>query len=267
MPRHGAIEPSHPTAGQKPGVTINCDMGESFGQWRFGDDEGIMPFIDCANIACGFHASDPLTMQRTVDLALRYGKEIGAHPSLPDREGFGRREMKLTPAELRAAFIYQIGALNGFVAAAGGSLNHVKPHGVVYGMAARDMDVATAIAQAAKAFDLPLFGMAGSCHETAAQEVGVRFVREFFADLAYGPAGELVIPRTQSGVDLARCAERLHRALATSSVTKTDGEDMVVHFDTICMHSDPPNARDVAATVRRVVDQWSQASTMRSSAE
>ena len=180
-------------------VTLNCDMGESFGNWRFGDDERIMPLVDCANIACGFHAADPLTIQRTVDLALRCGKMIGAHPSLPDREGFGRREMRLTPDELRAGFIYQIGALSGFVAAAGASLSHVKPHGVIYGMAARDIATATAIAQAAKAFDLPLFGMAGTCHETAAQQVGIAFVGEFFVDLQYGPSGELLIPRNHFG--------------------------------------------------------------------
>jgi UPF0271 protein len=241
-------------------VTLNCDMGESYGHWGFGDDEGIMPFVDCANIACGFHASEPLTMQRTVDLAVRHGKKIGAHPSLPDREGFGRREMRLTPDELRAAFIYQIGALNGFVTAAGAALSHVKPHGIIYGMAARDMTTATAIAEAAKAFDLSLFGMAGTFHESAAEKVGVPFVGEFFADLCYGPSGELIIPRVQSAVDLHRCAARLDKALTTGLVAPTDGTDLSINFETICIHSDPPNARDVAATVRGVLDKWIQES-------
>jgi UPF0271 protein len=214
-------------------------MGESYGQWRFGDDEGIMPFVDCANIACGFHASDPLTMQRTVDLALKLGKRIGAHPSLPDREGFGRREMKLTADELRAAFIYQIGALEGFVKTAGSTLSYIKPHGIVYGMAARDMAVATAVAQSAKAFNLPIFGMVGTSHEYAAKEVGVPFVPEFFADLNYGPAGELLIPRVHSAIDLEHCAGRLHKALATSRVTKSDDTDMIVSFDTICINGPP----------------------------
>jgi UPF0271 protein len=152
-------------------VTLNCDMGESYGNWRFGDDAGIMPHIDCANIACGFHASDPWTMLKTVRLALSHGKQVGAHPSLPDREGFGRREMKLQPEELTAAFLYQIGALTGMLAAEGGRLSHVKPHGIIYGMAANDMDTARAIAAAVRPFGVPLFGMAGTCHETAAAAV------------------------------------------------------------------------------------------------
>ena len=241
-------------------VTLNCDMGESYGHWSFGDDEGIMPFVDCANVACGFHASDPLIMQRTVALALRCGKRIGAHPSLPDREGFGRREMRLPPDELRAAFIYQIGALSGFVTAAGGTLSHVKPHGIIYGMAARDLATATAIAEAAAAFGLPLFGMVGTFHQKAAENIGIPFVGEFFADLGYGPSGELIIPRVQSAVDLDRCASRLARALETSTVSKSDGSDMKISFETICIHSDPPNARDVAATARTVIDEWRQKS-------
>jgi 5-oxoprolinase (ATP-hydrolysing) subunit A len=235
-------------------ATLNCDMGEGYGPWRFGDDPGIMPFVDCANIACGFHASDPLTMQRTVDLAVQNGKKIGAHPSLPDREGFGRREMRLSSEELRAAFIYQIGALAGFVAGAGQALNHVKPHGIIYGMAARDLPTAIAIAEAAKVFDLPLFGMAGTYHEEAARTVGIGFVGEFFADLSYGPAGELIIPRSHSAIDLAKASARLEMALTQGKVAATDGTVLPVTFDTICIHSDPPNARDVAVAMRVVLD-------------
>jgi UPF0271 protein len=235
-------------------VTLNCDVGEGYGHWRFGDDPGIMPFVDCANIACGFHASDPLTMQRTVDLAVQNGKKIGAHPSLPDREGFGRREMRLSAEELRAAFVYQIGALAGFVAASGQALNHVKPHGIIYGMAARDLPTAIAIAEAAKVFDLPLFGMAGTYHEEAARTVGIGFVGEFFADLSYGPAGELIIPRSHSAIDLAKASARLEMALTQGKVAATDGTVLAVTFNTICIHSDPPNARDVAMAMRTVLD-------------
>ncbi len=235
-------------------VTLNCDMGESFGLWRFGDDAGIMPFVDLANIACGFHAGDPLTMQRTVDLAISEGKRVGAHPSLPDREGFGRRQMVLQPEELKAAFIYQIGALAGFVRAAGQALNHVKPHGIIYGMAARDMATATAIAEAAKTFDLPLFGMAGTLHQKAAEAVGTPFVGEFFADLTYSPAGELIIPRKHSAVDVEAAASRLERAIRHGEVQAVDGTVIPISFDTVCIHSDPPNARDVAAAMRRVLD-------------
>ncbi len=235
-------------------VTLNCDMAESYGNWRFGDDAGIMPFIDCANIACGFHAGDPMTMSRAVELAISHGMKIGAHPSLPDREGFGRRELRLTPEELRAAFIYQIGALTGFLRNAGASLSHVKPHGIIYGMAARDIALATAMAEAAKAFDVPLFGMAGSLHEKAARAVGAAFVGEFFADLSYGPAGELIIPRTQSAVDVEKAAARLDRAVREGKVEAVDGTLLDISFSTVCIHSDPPNARDVAAGMRRVLD-------------
>ncbi|MGL9623109.1 5-oxoprolinase subunit PxpA [Bradyrhizobium sp. BWC-3-1] len=235
-------------------VTLNCDMGEGYGNWRFGNDAGIMPFIDCANIACGFHAGDPMTMMRAVELAACEGKRIGAHPSLPDREGFGRRELRLSPEELRAAFIYQIGALAGVARAVGKSLNHVKPHGIIYGMAARDMALATAMAEAAKTFDLPLFGMAGTFHESAARAVGTHFVAEFFADLSYGAAGELIIPRTQSAVDIEKTAARLERAVREGKVEAVDGTLLDVSFQTVCIHSDPPNARDVAAAMRRVLD-------------
>lgn len=234
-------------------ATLNCDMGESFGNWRFGDDEGIMPFIDCANVACGFHASDPSTMLRTIGLAASHEKRIGAHPSLPDKEGFGRRAMYLTPEELRACFIYQIGALCGFLKAQGLSLNHVKPHGIIYGMAARDASLARAIAEATAVFEVPLFGMAGTAHESAAKEVGVRFAGEFFADLEYDDDGGLIIPRVHKPVDLDRAAERLSRALDSGSVSSKNGTALKIEFETICIHSDPPNAREVAARMREVL--------------
>ncbi|MBO0661417.1 5-oxoprolinase subunit PxpA [Jiella sp. MQZ9-1] len=235
-------------------VTLNCDMGESYGNWQFGDDAGIMPYVDCANIACGFHAGDPITMHKAVALAVDHGKDIGAHPSLPDREGFGRREMRLPPEELRAAFIYQIGALAGVARAHGASLSHVKPHGIIYGMAAREDVYAVAIAQAVKVFDLPLFGMAGTQHELAAEAVGVPFVGEFFADLNYGPAGQLIIPRIHSAIDLDKASARLARALAEGKVQSVEGNDVDIRFSTVCIHSDPPNSREVAATMRRVLD-------------
>ncbi len=235
-------------------VTLNCDMGESYGNWRFGDDAGIMPHIDCANIACGFHASDPWTMLKTVRLALAHGRQVGAHPSLPDREGFGRREMKLQPEELTAAFVYQIGALSGILAAEGGHLRHVKPHGIIYGMAARDLDTARAIAAAVKPFHVPFFGPAGTCHETAATELGIAFIGEFFPDLSYGPEGNLIIPRSHSAIDLALAEERMVRALTRRELVATDGSVRAIDFDTVCIHSDPPNARDVAALMRQIID-------------
>jgi len=238
-------------------ITLNCDMGESFGLWRFGSDDEIMPHVDCANIACGFHASDPLTMSRTVEMAVAQQKAIGAHPSLPDREGFGRREMRLSVAELTSAFIYQIGALEGFLKAHSVRLSHVKLHGIVYGMAAREIDIAIAIAEAVKVFGVPLFGMPGTEHERAAAKVGVAFVGEFFADLGYGSRGELIIPRTQSAVDVPKAITRLRRALESGKVDAIDGTVLDISFGTVCIHSDPPNSAEVAAAMRSVIDAQS----------
>lgn len=235
-------------------VTLNCDMGESFGNWRFGDDEGIMPLVDCANVACGFHASDPTTMARTVRLAASLGKKIGAHPSLPDKEGFGRRAMSLPPEELRDCFVYQIGALSGFLKAEGLALNHVKPHGIIYGMAAGDVALARAMAEAAAVFEVPLFGMAGTAHERAAADTGIAFEGEFFADLQYDGQGNLIIPRAHSPIDLDQAEKRLARALSEGTVAANDGSALNISFTTVCIHSDPPNARDVAGRMREVLD-------------
>ncbi|MCF3639612.1 5-oxoprolinase subunit PxpA [Rhizobium sp. TRM95111] len=238
-------------------VTLNCDMGESYGNWRFGDDAAIMPYVHLSNIACGFHASDPWTMLKTVRLALQHGTKVGAHPSLPDREGFGRREMKLQPEELTAAFLYQIGALCSILEAEGGTLSHVKPHGIIYGMAARDRATAAAIAAAVKPFAVPLFGLAGTFHETAAGELDVPFVGEFFPDLTYAPDGSLVIPRVHGAIDLSVAERRMRRALTSGELETTDGSIRPVSFGTVCIHSDPPNARDVAVLMRKVIDSHS----------
>ena len=147
------------------GIEINCDMGEAFGLYKCGDDEGIMPFITMANVACGFHASDPVVMRKTVRLAERHGVKVGAHPSYPDLQGFGRREIKMGRDELAAFLIYQVGALKAFLDAQGMPLNHIKPHGALYGVAARDEQVAHAVCDAAEIFGVPLLGMAGTKHE------------------------------------------------------------------------------------------------------
>jgi UPF0271 protein len=170
-------------------VAINCDMGEAFGLYRMGDDEAIMPLITVANVACGFHAADPVVMHKTVRLAKQHGVKVGAHPSLPDLQGFGRREMKIPRPELVDILIYQIGALGGFLNAEGMELNHVKPHGVLYGMAARQEEVAHAVCDAADIFGVPLFGMAGTLHEKVYTARGHRFVSEFYADLDYDGNG------------------------------------------------------------------------------
>src|SRR6202035_3114776 len=146
-------------------VMINCDMGEAYGLYRMGDDEGLMPHIDVANVACGFHASDFNHMRKTVRLAKQHGVKVGAHPSLPDLQGFGRREMKMDPKELTDCLIYQVGALKAFLDAEGMPLTHIKPHGALYGMAARSEEIAGAICDAADVFGVALLGMAGTKHE------------------------------------------------------------------------------------------------------
>ena len=237
-------------------LAINCDMGESFGLYKMGDDEGIMPYITVANVACGFHASDPVVMHKTVRLSKESGVKVGAHPSLPDLQGFGRREMKMDPGELTDQLIYQIGALKGFLEVEGMRLNHIKPHGSLYGMAARDEQTANAVADAAQTFDVPLFGMAGTLHEDVYRARGIEFVSEFYADLDYGGEGQLIITREHEAVEPKAAAERVLRAVEDGKVKSVDGNDVAVRAESICVHSDTPNAVDVAAAIRDAVAKY-----------
>jgi len=229
---------------------LNCDMGESYGIWRLGDDERIMPSIHVANVACGFHASDFVHMHRTVRLAKRHGVKVGAHPSLPDRQGFGRREMKIGREELADCLIYQIGALKGFLDAEGMVLNHLKPHGSLYGMAARDPEIAHAVADAADVFKVPLFGMIGTEHERVYTARGHAFVAEFYVDLDYADDGSLIITREHDPVAPEEAARRGVRALREGVVRSVGGRDVPVRAETICVHSDTPGAHEVARVLR-----------------
>ena len=235
------------------GVTINCDMGESFSLYRLGDDAAIMPYISLANIACGFHASDFNHMRATVRLAKQHGVAVGAHPSLPDLQGFGRREMKISREELANCIIYQVGALKGFCEAEGVRLNHLKPHGSLYGMAARMEDMAHAVADAAAIFKLPVLGMTGTHHERVYPKRGLTFIAEFYADLDYNADGGLIITREHDARDAARAAERCVRAVREGRVTSTEGTDVAVRAETICVHSDTPNAAAIARAVAEAV--------------
>lgn len=234
-------------------TAINCDMGEAFGLYRMGDDAGLMPLIDAANVACGFHASDFNHMRATVELAKKHGVKVGAHPSLPDLQGFGRREMKIPRDELTNCLIYQIGALKGFLEAAGMKLNHIKPHGSLYGMAARMEDMAHAVSDAADIFKVPLFGMAGTLHETVYKARGHTFVPEFYADLDYRDDGSLIITREHEAKDPDEAAAKCVRAITQSKVRSVGGKDVAVGAATICIHSDTPNAVAIAAAVRKAV--------------
>ncbi len=234
-------------------VQINCDMGESYGLWRMGDDAAILPFIDAANVACGFHASDPVVMRRTVRMAKEHGVAVGAHPSLPDLQGFGRREMKLESDELTAAIVYQVGALKAFLDAEGMALNHIKPHGALYGMAARDEKVAGAICDAADVFGVPLYGLADTVHERVYTARGLPFVAEFYADLDYTAEGRIIITREHEAIDPAAAAARTRRAVTEGRVTTIDGGEIDIRADTVCVHSDTPGAGAVAEAVRAIL--------------
>lgn len=232
------------------GPTINCDMGESFGLYRMGEDEKMMPQIDIANVACGFHASDPAVMAATVRLAKRYHVKVGAHPSLPDLQGFGRREMKMQPDELTDCIIYQVGALKGFLEREGLALTHVKPHGALYGMAARSAEIAGAVADAVKVFDVPVLGMAGTMHEQVYPAKGLAFISEYYADLEYADDGALMITRVHDAVDPKRAAARALRAVRDGMVESIHGRPVPVRAESICVHSDTPNAIEVARAVK-----------------
>jgi 5-oxoprolinase (ATP-hydrolysing) subunit A len=229
---------------------VNCDMGEGFGLYRLGDDAGLMPLIDVANVACGFHASDFNHMRATVRLAKAHGVKVGAHPSLPDLQGFGRREMKIEREELANCLIYQIGALKGFLDAEGMALSHIKPHGSLYGMAGRMDAIAHAVCDAADVFKVPLFGLIGTLHETVYPVRGHRFVAEYYSDLDYGPDGKLIITREHAAKDPAEAARRSVRAIVEGKTRTTTGEDIPVRAETICVHSDTPNAVAIARAVR-----------------
>lgn len=234
-------------------VEMNCDMGESFGLYRMGDDEGLMPLIDAANVACGFHASDPNHMQATVRLAKKYGVKVGAHPSLPDLQGFGRREMKMTREEIANIIIYQVGALKGFLEAEGMPLNHIKPHGSLYGMAARLEHVAEGVCDAADVFKVPLYGVANSLHETVYPRRGHTFLAEYYADLHYNDDGIMIITREHGAFDPSDVAVRVVRAVKEGKTLSESGKDVRVKADLVCVHSDTPNAVEVAQAVRDVL--------------
>jgi UPF0271 protein len=222
-------------------------MGESFGIYQLADDRSIIAHIDLSNIACGFHASDFNHMRRAVQLAKEFDVPAGAHPSLPDRQGFGRREMVVSREELANCLIYQIGALTGMLAAEGVPLNHIKPHGALYGMTARSPDLAHAVCDAADVFRVPILGMVGTCHESVFRARGHELIPEFFADLEYGNDGNTIIHHHIT--DSAKVAERTVRAVREGMTRSVDGHDIHVVAETICVHSDNANAVEIVKAI------------------
>ena len=239
-------------------IDLNADLGESFGAWRMGDDAGVMPWITSANVACGFHAGDPATIRKTVALCVEHGVAVGAHPSLHDLQGFGRREMKITPDEVYAQTLYQVGALHAFTRAAGARLHHVKPHGALYNMAARDRALADAIAHAVCDFDhaLILVGLAGGALVDAGRAAGLMVQHEGFCDRRYLSDGSLT-PRSQAGAvieDIDAAVTQAVSIATRSEVIANDGTTVRVAADTLCVHGDRANAAVFAERLRRALE-------------
>ena len=239
-------------------VDLNCDLGESFGAYTIGLDDQVIPHVTSVNIACGAHAGDPSVMRNTVRCAHAAGVAIGAHPGYPDLMGFGRRALAMSPNDVYASILYQVGALAAFAKAEGAQLHHVKPHGALYNAAAKDATLAQAIAQAVKDFDdqLILVGLAGSESITAAQNVGLRTASEFFADRAYQENGALV-PRTQANAvitDKQKAIERTLRAVKEGVVESENGTVIPIAADTICIHGDNPAAVAFAAEIHAALE-------------
>lgn len=238
-------------------VDLNSDLGESFGSYKIGNDDAVMKFVTSANIACGFHGGDPLVMEETVKKALENNVAIGAHPGFPDLMGFGRRNMSVTPQEAKAYIIYQVSALNGFIKALGGKMQHVKPHGALYNMAAVDQKLARAIAEGVYAIDsgLILMGLAGSELIRAGVEIGLSTACEVFADRAYTPAGTLV-PRGVPGAvihDKKEAAARVLEMVLEGKVTSIEGEEISIKADTICVHGDNQEALELVCSIRKTL--------------
>lgn len=238
-------------------IDLNCDMGESFGAWSMGQDETILPYVTSANIACGYHAGDPAVMRKTVAAALQHGVALGAHPGLPDLVGFGRRNLDITPTEAYDMVVVQVGALAGVAASQGGRLHHVKAHGALYNMASRNEELADAIARAVFDVDssLVLYALAGSKQVEAGRRHGLTVAEEVFADRSYQDDGSLT-PRKQPGAmieDADTSIRQVLRMITEGMVGTTQGSDVAVRADTLCIHGDQPGAVVFAQAIRRAL--------------
>ena len=242
-----------------PSIDLNCDMGESFGAFTIGADADVMRSISSANVACGFHGGDPGVMRRTVRLAKAAGVSVGAHPGLPDLAGFGRREMQVAAADVADMVAYQVGALEAIARSEGVPLRHVKAHGALYNMAARDRALADAIAGAVRAFDpsLILFVLPSSELHRAGEAAGLTVAPEGFADRAYEPDGSLT-PRSRPGAvihDAAAVVQRAVRMATEGLVRATDGSEIALSVTTICTHGDTPGAPELTRRLREGLER------------
>ncbi|MEK5172418.1 5-oxoprolinase subunit PxpA [Heyndrickxia sp. FSL W8-0496] len=231
-------------------IDLNCDMGESFGAYKMGTDEEILNYITSANIACGFHAGDPTTMRKTVTMALERNVGIGVHPGLPDLVGFGRRTMDISPQEAYDLIVYQIGAVYAFTKAEGGKLQHVKPHGALYNMAAKSPSLSEAIAEAIYKVDpeLILFGLAGGELVKAGKKIGLRSASEVFSDRTYQEDGSLTSRREKNALihDQEVAVNQVIRMVKEGKVKSLQGVDVSIQAHTVCIHGDGQNALQFA---------------------
>jgi UPF0271 protein len=240
-----------------PTVDLNSDLGEGYGIWTLGDDEALLGVVTSANVACGFHAGDPDILRRVCHQAAERGVVIGAQVGYHDLAGFGRRAIDVEPASLTNDVIYQIAALDGFARVAGTRVRYVKPHGALYNTAVHHEAQAAAVVEAVRLYDpsLPVMGLPGSALLASAQKAGLRTVTEAFADRGYTPEGTLV-PRSRPGAllhDPGEVAERVVRLVTTGFVRATDGTDVAVRADSICVHGDTPGAVEMAVAVRQAL--------------
>ena len=241
-----------------PRIDVNCDMGEGFGAWAAGNDSAVLPFVTSVNLACGFHGGDPRTMDRTVAMAVRAGVAVGAHPSHLDLRGFGRRVIQAEPEEVEADVLYQVGALLAFVRSHGARLTHVKPHGALYNQAAQDVTLARAIARGVARVErgLRLIGLAGAePMRRAAEEEGLAYAAEAFADRGYAADGSLVSRKLDGSVilDPQRAAAQAVQIVTQGQLETADGRVIPLRADTLCLHGDNPNAEEIAWAVRQAL--------------
>jgi len=236
-------------------IDLNCDMGESYGAWKMGDDANVMPFISSANIACGFHGGDPATIRKTVRLAVDHGVAIGAHPSLPDIQGFGRRVMKISPQDMYDLVVYQAGAVEAFARAAGSKLHHIKCHGALYNMAAVDEGLSEAMGRAAKDLGVMIYALSNSIMMKVVKDKGVKTLGEVFGDRGYSDDGTLA-PRDKPGGMIEDAEQSVKQVLGMVEggyVTSLSGKRVPVAADTLCLHGDQPGAVAFAKRIRAVL--------------
>lgn len=238
-------------------VDLNSDLGESFGNYTIGMDEEILKYVSSANVACGWHGGDPLVMEKTVSLAKKFGTAVGAHPGFPDLMGFGRRNMTISPEETKAYMKYQLGALMAFTQSKGMKIQHVKPHGAFYNMAAVDMNMARAMCEAVYEVDKDIIfmGLAGSKMIAAAEEIGLTTASEVFADRAYNDDGTLVSRKLPGAMikDKDLAIKRVVRMIKEGKVETINGKDIAIKADTICVHGDNPKALEFVKNIRETL--------------